>query len=345
MQVIDIEKFHILGKKIGKTDQQDDFSREFCPFFSLFYDVSSRWRPWRGCRDGSDYVNKMTDYHVVIKSVLDGALVVGFFSYCYKNDSQKSYPCYIFALYLIILTRVRRLLKTWVYSFIRIKNIIVRITGNHIRVLRKNLRLSQQVFADKLGITRELINKMEKGRIEVSAKTRELIQDQYGSEMDRLMYHSSLISEEMTEYGNPVIHNWVGWRGIPVYNQPLNQAFVEAWQQRKLPDPAFFLPDRNFADCDFAGLFTGESMVMGLGANDMVLCQHLVDTSFLNYGMLHLIITTNGQTVCKFLHPHAADDSQYVLISDLPDRPPTPIKKEYIAHIFRVKGFVRTHYT
>jgi transcriptional regulator with XRE-family HTH domain len=205
--------------------------------------------------------------------------------------------------------------------------------------------MSQQVLADRLGITRELINKMEKGRIEVSAKTRELIQDNFSNEMDRLLYHSSIINEAASEYGNPVIHNWVGWKGVPVFNQPLNHAFVEAWVQRRLPETTFFLPDRNFADCDFGAYMSGESMVDGLRTGDILMCHHLADPGFLDFGALYLIITTNGQEVCKYLHPHAVDDSQYVLISDLDDVPPTPIKKTYIAEIFRVKGYIRTNYS
>lgn len=56
-------------------------------------------------------------------------------------------------------------------------------TGEEIKRLRQQKGLSQQEFADKLGLTRELISKMEGGKLSVSKSTDILLRE-YASQIE-----------------------------------------------------------------------------------------------------------------------------------------------------------------
>lgn len=60
---------------------------------------------------------------------------------------------------------------------------------------RKNTKLSQEEFADKLGISRELQSKMENDKAPVSSKTKKLIEREFGKE-----FYNSEANEDPAEY-------------------------------------------------------------------------------------------------------------------------------------------------
>lgn len=60
---------------------------------------------------------------------------------------------------------------------------------------RKSTKLSQEEFANKLGISRELQSKMESGKAPVTNKTKKLIEKEFGKDFD-----NSIVMEDQAEY-------------------------------------------------------------------------------------------------------------------------------------------------
>jgi phage repressor protein C with HTH and peptisase S24 domain len=73
-------------------------------------------------------------------------------------------------------------------------------TSHNIKEIRQLYNLTQQEFAAALGITRELVNKMEKGKTPVSKATSALIQQFV---LDRKSENISLTDEEVEFFGIP----------------------------------------------------------------------------------------------------------------------------------------------
>lgn len=60
---------------------------------------------------------------------------------------------------------------------------------------RKNTKLSQEEFAAKLGISRELQSKMESGKSPITSKTKKLIEKEFGKD-----FQSFMVMEDQAEY-------------------------------------------------------------------------------------------------------------------------------------------------
>lgn len=83
-------------------------------------------------------------------------------------------------------------------------------TAAYIKSVREKLGLTQQDFADKLGITRELLNKIESGKRSVSKATAVLLKDfeekvQDSQIEDDIENSTGLVTESIVPYGKSYI--------------------------------------------------------------------------------------------------------------------------------------------
>jgi transcriptional regulator with XRE-family HTH domain len=62
---------------------------------------------------------------------------------------------------------------------------------NIIQDLRERLNLNQEELAVKLGLSREMVNKMEKGKLNVSAKTKLTIREKFGIDYVNKVSHET----------------------------------------------------------------------------------------------------------------------------------------------------------
>lgn len=60
---------------------------------------------------------------------------------------------------------------------------------------RKSTKLSQEEFADRIGISRELQSKMETEKAPITNKTKRLIEKEFGKD-----FHTSIIMEDEVDY-------------------------------------------------------------------------------------------------------------------------------------------------
>lgn len=218
----------------------------------------------------------------------------------------------------------------------------MKLTARDLKTIRENQQMSQEKFGDVLHVSREMVNKMESGKVPVSAKTILKIQALFGPELEQLVTPRSRVSEpdgfrRKKERGRSM----AVWAGVPMYGLTLNKHFTEEWKNARLGMPDFYLSDRNFMDCDFGAVIRNDQPVHDIRNGDTLLCQHIRDTGFLDYGNLYYIITTNGMELCRHLHPHGSDNNQLLLKAGARSVPDTPLPKKYIAKLFRIRGVLR----
>lgn len=211
----------------------------------------------------------------------------------------------------------------------------MKITPEDIKLVRKSQKLSQEKFADLLGITREMVNKMENGKGKISAKTILRLQELYGNGLMKLISHKTFISEA----NNPYRKN--SWQGLPVYDIPVSAHFIKSLEEPGPPAPAYFLNDRQFEDCLFGAQAKGDGMMSEIRTGDTLFCQLISDHSFIDYGCIYFVITRNGLELCRHIHPHPTDEKQLLLVSDQKHIPPSPIPRRYLLKLYKIKGLTR----
>lgn len=187
-----------------------------------------------------------------------------------------------------------------------------------------------------LGITREMVNKMENDKGKISAKTILRLQELYGSDLMKMISQKTSAAESNHPYRKHF------WKGLPVYDIPLSAHFVSSLEEEHRPAAAYYLDDRQFEDCAFGAQAKGDGMMAEIRTGDVLFCQLISDHSFIDFGCIYFVITRNGLELCRHIHPHPTDDKQLLLVSDHQHVPPSPIPRRYILKLFKIKGLLRS---
>lgn len=147
------------------------------------------------------------------------------------------------------------------------------------------------------------------------------------------------------------------WKGLPVYNVPITASFIETYRDETNYQPQYFLHDPRFRDCDFGAVITGDSMHSEIRHGDIAVCKYISDPSFIVYGDIYYVVAANGLETCKYVarmpkegaerrsdgrySPTDYKEDEILLVAYNRAIDPSPIKKEMIIRLYKVRGIVR----
>lgn len=131
------------------------------------------------------------------------------------------------------------------------------------------------------------------------------------------------------------------WEGLPMYNSPVTASFVETYRDERVYQPQYYLHDPRFKDCSFGAIITGDSMHSEIRHGDFVICQEIKDRRFLVYGDIYYVVGTNGLETCKYLNADPTNPGNLMLVARNEKISPSPIPKDMILKLFKVKGILR----
>lgn len=131
------------------------------------------------------------------------------------------------------------------------------------------------------------------------------------------------------------------WDGLPMFNVPISASFITHYRDEGYYQPQYYLKDNRFRDCNFGTVVTGDSMHSEIRHGDYVICKQIMDKRFIVYGDIYYIVATNGLETCKYIQAHKTDDSMLMLVPYNKVIDPSPIPKDMIYELYKVKGIVR----
>lgn len=132
-----------------------------------------------------------------------------------------------------------------------------------------------------------------------------------------------------------------GWGGLPMYNTPITASFIASYRDENVFTPQYYFYDPRFRDCDFGAIITGDSMHSEIRHGDFIACKEVTDMSFVVFGDIYYIVAKNGLETCKYLNHDPKDEERYLLVPKNEKLSPSPIKKEMILKMYKVRGIVR----
>ena len=139
--------------------------------------------------------------------------------------------------------------------------------------LRKELRLTQEQFADRLGLNRSYLNTIEKGK--------RIISEGLKLKIDSLFSDAPKSSSAYL---------------IPYFDVDATATPMEIFNdQTSTPSAQMDLP--GFAGCDFAINVAGHSMYPSIESGSMIICKKINDKSIILYGEVYLIVTQDYRMV------------------------------------------------
>lgn len=206
----------------------------------------------------------------------------------------------------------------------------LKLTGDDIKTIREHEGLTQEAFGELVNRTRETVNKMETGKVKVSAKVILLLREHYGDELEDILVKKT--KEKKVNYKS----------GVPVFELPLSAAFIYKLKSNDPPEPAFFMKGNQFADCSFGALAKGDYAMNLVSNGDFLLCREVDDHQFIDHSCMYFVVGKNGLEICRYIHPHPTDAKLLLLQSDQENVPPTPLPKQYITHLYKIRGVIRS---
>lgn len=131
------------------------------------------------------------------------------------------------------------------------------------------------------------------------------------------------------------------WPGLPMYNNPITASFIETYRDDTQYQPQYYLHDPRFRDCDFGAIITGDSMHAEIRHGDFVACKEVTDKRFIVFGDIYYVVANNGLETCKYLNADPDNKNNFLLIAKSERISPSPIPKDMILKLYKVRGIVR----
>jgi hypothetical protein len=81
---------------------------------------------------------------------------------------------------------------------------------------------------------------------------------------------------------------------------------------------------------------------------DYVVCQEVIDRSFIVYGDIYYVVAKNGLETCKYINAYVLDaknriydEDRILLVPKNENITPSPLRKDMIDRLYKVKGIIR----
>ena len=215
------------------------------------------------------------------------------------------------------------------------------INGEKIKELRKARKLTQRDFADKIGITRELITKMESGKLAVSKSTQVLVEDFLKSEKN---HHPGLVGE-ISSNGivtrNPLLTSAEKGAGeVPYYDVDFVAGNGIAFYEDNVERPAYTMQIPGYAGC-VAFPSYGDSMERLIKGGSILFGRKLEDwKSYLEYGQIYGIVMKDSRRFLKYIRKAEEPKRCFLLRSENEKYDDFEVPQDKIHNIWLIEGWM-----
>lgn len=190
-------------------------------------------------------------------------------------------------------------------------------------------------FAAKAGIDASGFHKMLKGQLKITATTLKKISDAYGLRMTWLqtgkgeMYNENELKPEIS-YTD----------GVPYYDEMFECGFNELVTPNS-ENPEYLIKMPGYEKATLWCNASGQSMEPEINNGDIIAMRRIDDFSFLTFGDIYGIITTNGLRTIKRIG-RSEDPNCYRLIPTNKEYGEQDIPKDKILIVYRVMGAMKS---
>lgn len=229
--------------------------------------------------------------------------------------------------------------------------------NQRIKIIRKHYRLTQGVFAEKLGVKQNTISVLEKDGSNVTESIKMILKSSFDININWLetgegeMIANNLAIDSTKQavgsnnepYINKLPNLNTDKRGVPYYDIDFVGGF-DVMENSQLLNPTYYIDFLPFNDSDCWLNVTGKSMGPLIAHGDIVALKEVHDwKTFLLEGEIYAVVTHNGFRTIKIIGRDVTNNDNYLLIpyNKNGDYHPQPIPKNVITKVYRVKGAIK----
>lgn len=193
----------------------------------------------------------------------------------------------------------------------------------------KELKITQEQFADALGISRSFVAKVESGHQTPSDNFLEKLKDVYGVDVDHMLSYHTKTKTKPSKTENTV----------PFYDVGVSASNLEMFDDLAKEDALFYLSSPEYKDCTMGMRVYGTSMDPYISGGDFVIVKEIKDLEEVQYGESYIVFT-ESQRLLKQLKK-GTTDKDFLCVSVNPQYEPFNLKKSKIKRLYIVRAVLK----
>ena len=217
--------------------------------------------------------------------------------------------------------------------------------GSKVKLIRKELKLTQEQLAQRLGIGKAALSMIETGKCGLSTRNRNILVQDLNVNPDWLdTGHGEMFNAkpDLTSYRLRT-DNTLPMQSVPLYSIEGTAGLVPLFNDRENNKPVNYIHIPNLPKCDGAIYVSGDSMYPLLKSGDIVLYKQLHNIEDIFWGDMYLLsIDLEGEEYIVVKYIQKSEREGYVkLVSQNPHHADKEIEISRIRAIALVKASIR----
>ena len=217
--------------------------------------------------------------------------------------------------------------------------------GERVRLMRKQLNMTQEQMAQRLGIGKAALSMIETGKARLSARNKNILVQDFNVNPDWVetgegkMFNAE---PDLTAF-NLRTDRSLPLQSVPLYSIEGTAGLVPLFNQQQQFEPINYINIPNLPKCDGAIYVVGDSMYPLLKSGDIILYKQLNDVRDVFWGDMYLLsIDLDGEEYIVVKYIQKSDREGYVkLVSQNPHHADKDIEISRIRAIALVKASIR----
>ena len=219
--------------------------------------------------------------------------------------------------------------------------------GERIRLMRKQLNMTQEQMAQRLGIGKAALSMIETGKARLSARNKNILVQDFNVNPDWIETGTGKMfnaEPDLTSY-NLRTDRSLPLQSVPLYSIEGTAGLVPLFQQLTEVEPINYINIPNLPKCDGAIYVVGDSMYPLLKSGDIILYKQLNDVRDVFWGDMYLLsIDIDGEEYITVKYVQKSDHEGYIrLVSQNLHHADKEVEISRVRAIALIKASIRMH--
>ena len=219
--------------------------------------------------------------------------------------------------------------------------------GGRIKLIRKELKMTQEQLAQRLGIGKAALSMIETGKAGLSMRNKNILVQDFNVNPNWIesgkgrMFNAE---PNLTSYTHRT-DNALPLQSVPLYSIEGTAGLVPLFTEQANIQPVNFIHIPNLPKCDGAIYVVGDSMYPLLKSGDIILYKQLSDVRDVFWGDMYLLsIEIDGEEYITVKYVQKSEHEGYVkLVSQNQHHADKEVEISRIRAIALIKASVRMH--
>ena len=219
--------------------------------------------------------------------------------------------------------------------------------GERIRLMRKQLNMTQEQMAQRLGIGKAALSMIETGKARLSARNKNILVQDFNVNPDWIEIGEGKMfnaEPDLTSY-NLRTDRSLPLQSVPLYSIEGTAGLIPLFEQQQQFEPINYINIPNLPKCDGAIYVVGDSMYPLLKSGDIILYKQLNDVRDVFWGDMYLLsIDIDGEEYITVKYVQKSEHEGYIrLVSQNQHHADKEVAIDRVRAIALIKASIRMH--